>query len=34
MSEVNVAVVGVTGMVGQTILEILEERFPIANQFH
>lgn len=32
MSEVNVAVVGVTGMVGQTILEILEERdFPIAN---
>lgn len=32
MSKVNVAVIGASGMVGQTILQILEERdFPVAN---
>ncbi len=32
MSGVNVAILGVTGLVGQKILEILEERnFPVAN---
>jgi len=32
MKKVNLAIVGVTGMVGQTFLEVLEKRnFPIEN---
>ena len=32
MKKVNVAVVGATGMVGRTVLKVLEERqFPIEN---
>ena len=34
MKKYNIAVVGATGMVGRTILRILEERnFPINNLY-
>ena len=34
MHEVNLAIVGATGMVGRTFLKVLEERnFPIKNLY-
>ncbi len=34
MKKINLAIVGATGMVGQTFLEVLEERdLPIENLY-
>ena len=34
MKKINLAIVGATGMVGQTFLKVLEERnFPIENLY-